>query len=393
MSTAAMDARTGSVAGRPRIADIAVFDTMETAESAWRALEDGGALMTPYQRFALQCIWQKHVGSRERLQPHIIVGFDADRMPLLVLPLGVRTEAGMRVAKYLGGKHMTFNMPLYRRDFVAGATKDDLDNLLAGLRTHRHAADVLAMTRQPMSWRGVRNPMTLLANQPSVNICPLLKLTPGQVPAERISNSFRRRLKGKERKLQALPGYRYSIARNDAEISRALDMFFTIKPQRMAEQKLPDVFADPGIPQFVRDACHSRAGEGHAIELHTLSCDDEVIALYAGVADGERFSMMFNTYTLSPNAKYSPGLILMRDIIDHYGESGATSLDLGIGSDDYKRLFCKDDEPIVDSYLPLGARGVAAAAVMASFARVKRLIKQTPALMNAAQSLRGALRR
>lgn len=396
MSVAAMDVRSESppvAAGACRIADVAIFDTMESVEDFWRDLEAGDVLMTPYQRFALQAAWQKHVGARENLQPHIIVGFNADRSPLLVLPLGLRSEAGVRVAHYLGGKHITFNMPLYRRDFAAAAARHDLDDLLVRIKAHRSAADVLAMTRQPMHWRGVRNPMTLLPHQTAVNHCPLLKLAPGQTPAERLSNSFRRRLKGKERKLQALPGYRYSVARDDAEISRALDMFFAIKPQRMAEQKLPYVFEYPGIAQFIRDTCHDAAGGRRTIELHTLTCDEEVIALYAGVADDERFSMMFNTYTLSANAKFSPGLILMRDIIDHYGDRGVRSLDLGIGSDEYKRMFCKDDEPIVDSYLPLSARGAAAAGVLSSFARIKRLVKQTPALMQAAQALRGALRR
>ena len=87
----------------------------------------------------------------------------------------------------------------------------------------------------------------------------------------------------------------------------------------MAEQKLPNVFADPGIEDFVRGACTTRLADGgHAIDIHALECDDEVIAIFAGVADGHRFSMMFNTYTMSASSKYSPGLILMRDIIDHY---------------------------------------------------------------------------
>ena len=76
-----------------------------------------------------------------------------------------------------------------------------------------------------------------------------------------------------------------------------------------------------------------------------------MIAIFAGVDDGHRFSMMFNTYTMSANSKYSPGLILMRDIIDHYAAQDYRALDLGIGSDDYKRLFCKDDEPIFDSFI------------------------------------------
>ena len=33
-------------------------------------------------------------------------------------------------------------------------------------------------------------------------------MEPGAAPATLVSNSFRRRLKGKERKLQSLPGYR-----------------------------------------------------------------------------------------------------------------------------------------------------------------------------------------
>ena len=89
--------------------------------------------------------------------------------------------------------------------------------------------------------------------------------------------------------------------------------------------------------------------------------------------------MMF-TYTMSANWKYSPGLILMRDIIDHYAGQGY-ALDLGIGSDDYKRLFCKDDEPIFDSFIPLSQRGKLAASVMSGLNRTKRLVKHNPALL------------
>ncbi len=62
--------------------------------------------------------------------------------------------------------------------------------------------------------------------------------------------------------------------------------------------------------------------------------------------------MMFNTYTMSEQARHSPGLILLRCIVDHYAGQGYRSLDLGIGSDDYKRMFCKDDEPIFDLLHP-----------------------------------------
>ena len=80
----------------------------------------------------------------------------------------------------------------------------------------------------------------------------------------------------------------------------------------------------------------------------------------------------------------------MRNIVDYYAGLGYRARDLGIGSDDYKRLFCKSDEPIFDSFIPLSLRGRLAAAAMSGINRVKHLVKHTPSLFHAAQRLRSA---
>jgi CelD/BcsL family acetyltransferase involved in cellulose biosynthesis len=101
---------------------------------------------------------------------------------------------------------------------------------------------------------------------------------------------------------------------------------------------------------------------------------------------------MFNTYTTSANSRHSPGLILIRNIVDHYAERGYCALDLGIGSDGYKRFFCKANEPIFDCFIPLSLRGTIAAAAMSGINRAKHLVKHTPALLHMAQKLRSATR-
>ena len=391
---AAIERRPAEVPARSkarRIARVDILDDLDQAEPIWRTLETGQPFCTPYQRFDFLSAWQRQVGARDEAAPFIVVAYDAEQNPLALLPLALRRKYGVRIAAFMGGKHTTFNMALCDRDFAATATSADLDALLSKLR-EQDAADVLALVQQPLRWQDVANPFALLPRQPSVNDCPLLAMTPGGEPASRISSSFRKRLKTKERKLQALPGYRYDIAGTDAEITRLLDWFFQVKPQRMAEQKLPNVFAEPGVEDFIRGACLSTlSGGGRAIDIHALTCDEEIIALFAGVADGYRYSMMFNTYTMSEHARYSPGLILMRDIIDHYAGRGYRALDLGIGSDDYKRMFCKGDEPIFDSFIALTPRGGLAASAISALHRGKRLIKQNQALLRLAQRLRHAL--
>jgi CelD/BcsL family acetyltransferase involved in cellulose biosynthesis len=373
-----------------RIAHIDIVRDLASAETVWRGLENEQTSFTPYQRFGFVAAWQRQVGEREGLVPFIVIGYDAEHRPLLLLPLALKNAYGARCAGFMGGKHSTFNMALWDRNFAASATQADLEGLIAAI-SQRAEADVFALHQQPLRWRDLPNPLALLPHQPSANDCPLLTMEPGAAPATLVSNSFRRRLKGKERKLQPLPGYRYHVASTDADVTRLLDWFFRVKPQRMAEQKLPNVFADPGIEDFIRLACATPLANGHhVIDIHALECDEEVIAIFAGVADDYRFSMMFNTYTVSANSKYSPGLILMRDIIDHYAGRGYRAFDLGIGSDDYKRLFCKDDEPIFDSFIALSQRGRLAAGVLSGLNRTKRLVKHNPALLDMAQKLRNA---
>ena len=390
---AAIEARTAELEAwskTSRVAGVDIIRDLEAAEPIWRAFEK--QFCTPYQRFDFLATWQRQVGEREGLTPFIVIGHDGERRPLFVLPLTLETALGVRCAKFMGGKHATFNMALWDRDFAAAATTADLKTVVSAIAAHGKA-DVLALQQEPLNWRDLPNPLALLPHQFSVNDCPMLAIEPGAERATLISNSFRRRLKGKERKLQQLAGYRYHVADTDADVTRILNWFFRVKPQRMAEQKLRNVFAEPGVEDFVRAACLTEVqGGGRVIDIHALECDDEVIAIFAGVADGHRFSMMFNTYTMSANAKFSPGLILMRNIIDHYAALNYRALDLGIGSDEYKRLFCKRDEPIFDSFIPLTWRGSSAAGAMSGINRAKRLVKRNPALFDLAQNLRGMFR-
>jgi CelD/BcsL family acetyltransferase involved in cellulose biosynthesis len=392
---AAIDSRTAEAAPRAkpgRIAEVNIVTDFGSAEHAWRALEMSGQLFTAYQRFDfLQC-WHRDVGTRDDATPLIVIAYDAERRPLLLLPLTLTQTHGFGVASFMGGKHTTFNMALWNRDFAAMARRADLETVIGKLRQHG-AADVLALSQQPLRWSDVTNPLASLAHQPSINDCPVLNMDTGAAPQALISNSLRRRLKAKERKLETFAGYRHYVATEDADIARLLDWFFRVKPARMAQQRLPDVFAETGVADFIRNACLARRPDGGSlIDIHALECDEEIIALYAGVADGYRFSMMFNSYTLSDHSRYSPGLLLIRNIVDHYAARGYRALDLGVGSDSYKQLFCKREEMIFDSFIALGARGRIAALAMSLAARGKHLVKHNRALLWLADGLRKALR-
>ncbi len=366
------DAACAAAAGR--FARVEISTALQAAEAAWQALESDDGLFTPYQRYGLLAAWYRHVGSHDGARACIVTAFDANNLPLMVMPLAVETKAGIRVASFFGGKHVSLNMPLWRRDTMASVTPNDLDCVLDKLRRH-NVADLLALTRQPLEWSDAgtmrANPMALWPHQQSINACPRLLLDHNAALDAGVSSSMRKRLRKKEGKLKDLPGYRYTHATNAVDAQRILDAFFAIKPLRMSAAGLPDVFSSDDVKAFLRAACLDKIGHGPAIEIHALECDDEVIAM--------------------SSAHYSPGLILLRNMIDHYVAQGHRAIDFGIGDEDYKRMFGKDDEPLFDAFIALNGRGRIAASVKSAVTRAKRAVKANPALKRAAIAIRSHL--
>ena len=116
-----------------RIVRVAVFDDMAAAEPSWRALERDDAWATPYQRFDLLAAWYHHVGARNGIVPFIVVGFDPAGRPLFLWPFGRKQMGSLRLAGFLGSKHASFNIGLWRRDLAAAIGEGDIRALGPGI--------------------------------------------------------------------------------------------------------------------------------------------------------------------------------------------------------------------------------------------------------------------
>ncbi len=136
------------------------FTTSPPRKASGAALKAGQSLHAISAVRTLLSAWQRQVGEREGLAPFIVIAYDAERRPLVLLPLALRHAYGARCASFMGGKHSTFNMALFDRDFAASATQADLDGLISAISL-RSEADVLTLHQQPLRWRDQPNPLAL----------------------------------------------------------------------------------------------------------------------------------------------------------------------------------------------------------------------------------------
>jgi CelD/BcsL family acetyltransferase involved in cellulose biosynthesis len=377
--------------GADGIARVHVFKDFAAAEFYWRWLEREHAAATPYQQYDLLELWQRNVGERTGFIPFIVVGCDTAGQPLFLWPFAQVKEGPVRTLQFLGAKHVNFNFGLWRPDIAATITAADIRDVFRRVSDNGQGADLILLRNQPRVWNGVVNPFALLPHQQSPNNGRRMDLrAPGaELIKQHLSGAARRKLRSKQRKLMELPDYRYFKASSPAEVDKLLNEFFQLKSVHLRALGLRNVFEQPGVESFVREACHQGLTEGRpVIELHAIEGDGHMLAIFAGTGGGGRFTTMFNTYTQSQHARQSPGVVLLQQIISDLADRGFDSFDLGIGEAEYKTLFCKQTEYLIYTILPLTSLGRLAAFVFSKASLSKRAVKQNPALWSGVQTFR-----
>jgi CelD/BcsL family acetyltransferase involved in cellulose biosynthesis len=375
------------------LTDLTVFTDLTAAEPLWRRLERE-ATFPAYQRFDFLALWQQHIGGPAGIEPFIVVGFDGAGRPLMLWPLGRRRIGSLFVAEPLGGKHVNYNFGLWRRGFAESLDAAGVAGLIGRIRRLGARLDLVSIERQPESWDGVPNPLRLLPRQPSPSFgwCGRLVPDPAAYLARTMSSGTRHNFRRKERKLAQAPGYRYVRAATPAEVQRALDAYFAQKAARLGAAGIANVFAEPGVEAFLRDAARHGLETGQPLlECHCLACDDEVIAVLAALRDDKRVSGMLLSITGSDNARWSPGVVLLIQLVTQCCEAGLQWFDLGVGEASYKTFVCDEVEPLFASFIPLTLAGRLLAMGRAGLNALKRQVKQSPWLWAMTQAARRRL--
>jgi len=375
-------------------ARVEVLTQIGKAEPLWRELVHGGALCSRYQHYSWMSLWWDHIGSRLQAEPHITVLRNEAGKPALLLPLIRKRVGPIHVGFFMGGKHTNFNLPVWRPELLKEIIADEL---LDGLRGAGARLDLLVLLNQPAAWRRVANPMLQLPHMrsPSEAHGGVLQSDFEELLKQRMGSGSRKKLRQKERQLAALGPVSYLRARTPAEVDRVLEAFFKQKGDRMRELGLSNAFDEPGVKKFVVAAAHEpdpATGEP-VIELYAAMAGETVIATFGGVVAHGRFSGMFNSIAGPEFREYSPGELLLSNVVRMCCERGCNRFDLGIGDAAYKQVFCNEAEPLYDSIIPITAAGHAAAPLWRGALSLKARIKQSDSLLRGVRSVQQLISR
>jgi CelD/BcsL family acetyltransferase involved in cellulose biosynthesis len=368
-------------------------------EREWKSFA-ASADCTAFQAIEWLKKWQQHIGARRGTMPAIVLGRDAQRRLLFIVPLAIEARGLVRRLTWLGSDLCDYNAPLLRAGFSDHLGAEGFAPLwrrIADLlrASPRFRYDVIDLPKMPESIGGQRNPfldLPTLAN-PSGAYVAILGSDWEQFYAAKRSGPTRKKERKQLKQLAEHGEVRFVDVQERAEIERTLDTLISQKERAFTRMGVDSMFARPGYRAFYRDVA-TDPGTRDLIHVSRLDVGSDIAAANMGLRFRACYYLVLSSYHDGDLARFGPGRAHLHELLRYAIDCGYQRFDFTIGDEPYKRDWSDIEHKLHDHLAAVTIRGRLVVAITTALRRAKRFIKQTPAMWRAfskARALAGAI--
>ena len=363
---------------------LSVVDDLSAVADEWQEFETT-ADCTAFQSFAWHAAWQKYVGVLSGVTPAIVVGRKCDRI-LFIMPLAV--EYGKLASRLVwhASDLCDYNAPLLAPDFSEHVNAAAFVNLWTELgellRAHAHLRyDVVVLESMPEVVGKQVNPFRHLqvALNPSGAYLMNIAGDWDRFYKEKRSSATRRHDRSKRKRLAESGAVSFVTATEPCQIEKNLDALFAQKAVSFARRGVPNFLARPGYRDFFRDVAANPLTRCF-VHVSKLEVGSLAAATNFGLILRGRYYHVIASYDAGELSRFGPGTAHLHELIAYALQRGCTEFDFTVGDEPYKRDWCDRELKLYDLRTATTPRGWIVASVSVAANRLKRLVKQTPAL-------------
>ncbi len=367
---------------------VAVYSSLSAAEPVWRELETR-SVMTPYQQFDWIDAYCR-AGFERPDTIAILVLYDGGKA-IALIPFGVSRRYGIRQAQIIGVPISNCDHLLYDPAYADRLTREAFTSAFAVLNRAGAAADIVSFHCLVPVWQGHANPLLVFDHTPAPNNLYVAGLGAGERPfiEETLPHKRRSNIRRSQRGLADLHGeVVLRLARTEAEVEQMHAAFLDQRAKRFRQMGVENIFASAPFQTLFRSLAIASLGQkSPTFRYHALYAGEEIVATSLGLTTPVHYSQYINSTTDGPAARYSLMGVMLSALIDELRVEGITSFDMGLGDFGYKTDWTQP-MTVFDCVIPVSPLGRAAGPALLAARRAKRLVKQTPALWQAARTLR-----
>ena len=342
----------------------ATFETLVAAAGCEPAIANG------FQSVGWIAAIYRHLAPASNAEPHFLAVRSAQTGDAcLLVPLEVRSERGVRIARFADLGVSDYTAPL-----GAGFGAPDAASakaIVAALKPVLAGVDVLELLRMPV---GGGNALAAhSAAQPSRHQGNALTVTDSvEAYIRSRGKKYRKEVERCYRVLESEGAWAFARAGTPSEIEAAFSALERQQAERHAGKADDYALAGSQFSAFYRDVL---GDPNSAARIFTLSVNGAIVAVLLGLEHKDTFTLLRIANGGAAWKHVSPGRLIVVEAMKYFDALGVKTFDMGIGDYQFKRGFGAEPVALVDLVVPVSLRGmpyVAAARLKSHLRRIER---------------------
>jgi len=295
------------------------------------------AVMTPFQSFSWLSLWQKTVGEPLLSINPQIVHLQENGQSFAILPFAIRKTFGIHILEWMGGHNTDYMGPLIHPEFL-----DYIENLEIWKTIDLELVKYDVIHFQKQSDWILQFFERIGFSQKNGLLIPSFKTS---LPSswneyfDNIKKRLRTDSKRQYRRLEKLGDLRFIYAENSEEKSKIIRLMIAQKSRQYRETKIWNMLSVEEYQYFYKGLADLFT-ENFKVHCSALQVDNVIVATHVGIFNDSTFYYLMPANERDNWKKYSPGRLLLLELLKWSIENKLKFFDFTIGDESYKNDWC-----------------------------------------------------
>ena len=310
----------------------------------------------------------KEYVKKNKLKFFFIAIYFEERLSILI-PLEIKKIFGVKILQYIGSKEFDYCSPIISNlDNNIDAVKfnETWKNILKSINGY----DLIFFDKQPEKIQGCDNPIVKYLKNTFLSRVYLIKLpSSNEEYIEKLSGQkFFNELQRTSRKLQQDNIVNFKILGNEDNLN--IRSLMVNKANSLNKKNIKHILNEKFIDYFVE----LKKRNQEIFNLSVLEIDKEIIAANLGLVHQNTFYYYMPTIFSEKYKKYSPGKILIYNLIQWCIKNKIKIFDFGLGDEDYKKYWSNNKTNLFRHFDYRGFKGLVLLLFLKIYIFIKKLL-------------------
>jgi len=346
---------------------IKCFDSFtDDLKILWESFEDKSVLYV-YQTFTWCKHWYDTVGIPNNYLLHILIISDDEGNNLMLLPFVRKKNITWRI-EWIGSFQFDYNSPLCSKNHLL--SEGEFNSLWVEMVHHFKKMNIsyCHLKNQPEFIESLDNPFFLYLDSYHLHKSNCIDF---KIEADYFSKLSLKKIladsKRQKKRLNEIGDLSIIFAENHESYKNRVSTMIEQKVNQYSVLKTKNLLATNSVKSFYLDAYDNKIQQ---IQLSCLKLGGKIIATHWGAIFRNRFYYLMPSFDREEFAKFSPGKILLEELIHISIDNKLDFFDFTIGGENYKKDWCNSGISLSNSAIPITLIGC----IITSYIRFKSFL-------------------